>query len=134
MKAVQGYYLIKPEDLSWRLQPDANPERGLSGAHRKRESRRAALAIAAQKREHVAQTYPRGGILFRAGRRGPHPGGRRDVDRAEIRRGIGWAGPVAPSVQRYRRRGALAHRGGAGGGGISARCKDQARHVAHLSG
>src|SRR5437773_2287880 len=30
------------------LQSDENPERGLSGAHRERESRRTALAVAAQ--------------------------------------------------------------------------------------
>ena len=64
------------------LQPDANPERGLSGAHREREPRRAALAVAAQEREHAAQAHPRGGVLFRAGRHGPDARGRRDVDRA----------------------------------------------------
>jgi len=34
MKTIQGYHLIKPEDLLAALQPDADPERGLSGAHR----------------------------------------------------------------------------------------------------
>ena len=52
------------------VQPDANPERGLSGAHRERESRRAALAVVAREREHAAQAHPRGGVLFRAGRCG----------------------------------------------------------------
>src|SRR5205814_4131645 len=46
------------------LQSDENPERGLSGAHRERESRRTALAVAAQECKHVAQAYPRRGILF----------------------------------------------------------------------
>src|SRR5438445_13462637 len=50
------------------LQSDENPERGLSGAHRERESRRTALAVAAQEFKHVAQAYPRRGILFFAGR------------------------------------------------------------------
>ena len=81
------------------LQSDENPERGLSGAHRERESRRTALAVAAEKRKYVAQTYPRGGILFRAGRRGAHARGRRNVDRAEIRRCVGRAGSVASGVQ-----------------------------------
>jgi hypothetical protein len=44
------------------VQPDAHPERGLSGAHRERESRRAALAVAATEREHAAQAHPRGGV------------------------------------------------------------------------
>ena len=35
------------------LQSDENPERGLSGAHRERESWRAALAFAAEEREHA---------------------------------------------------------------------------------
>jgi len=35
-----------------------------------RESRRTALAVAAQECKHVAQAYPRRGILFCAGRRG----------------------------------------------------------------
>src|SRR5437773_803027 len=50
---------------------DENSKRGLSGAHRQRKYRRTAMAIAAQKREHAAQAYPLGGILFRSRRHGP---------------------------------------------------------------
>ena len=69
---------------------DENSKRGLSGTHRQRKYRRAAVAIAAQKREHAAQAHPLGGILFCARRHGPHARRRRNVDRAEIRRRAGW--------------------------------------------
>jgi hypothetical protein len=85
MKAVQGYYLIKPEDLSWRPSnlmkiPNADYlERTGS------ENLGAAQAVAAEEREHGAQAHPRGGVLFCARRRGPHARRRQNVDRAEIR-------------------------------------------------
>jgi len=69
MKAVQGYHLIKPEDLSWRPSKLMKiPNADYLEAHREWESRRPTLAVAAQEREHAAQAHPRGGILFRAGR------------------------------------------------------------------
>ena len=43
------------------VEPDEDPERGLSGANRERESRRAALAVAAPEREHSAQASRRRG-------------------------------------------------------------------------
>src|SRR6476646_4431275 len=43
---------------------DENSECGLSGAHRQRESRRATMAFATQKREYAAQAHSFGGILF----------------------------------------------------------------------
>ena len=41
-----------------------NSERGLSGAHRQRESGRAALAAFSQEREHIAQTSRKAGRGF----------------------------------------------------------------------
>src|ERR1041385_2510016 len=64
------------------IEPDEDSERGFSGTHRERKSQRAALAVSGKKRGHAAQTYPAGGILFRARRNGPPARGRRDVDRA----------------------------------------------------
>lgn len=55
------------------------------------------------------------------------------VDRAALRRRAGRAGPVAPGVQRHRRRGALAHHRRAGGTGIPARLKIADGPLAHLS-
>src|SRR6266487_3053790 len=39
------------------VEPDENPERGLSGAHPQRKYGRAAVAITAEKREHAAQAH-----------------------------------------------------------------------------
>src|SRR5262245_6906336 len=44
------------------VEPDADPERGLSGAHRERKLGRTALAVPDQKRRHVAQTHSPGGV------------------------------------------------------------------------
>jgi len=52
----------------------------------------------------------RAGIPFRAGRHGSPARGRRDVDRAEIRRRAGRVGAIAAGFQRHGRRDALAHR------------------------
>ena len=82
------------------VEPDEDSECGLSGAHRQRKHRRAPVAIASQKREHAAQTYPLGGILFRSRRHGPDARRRRNIDRAEIRRCACCAGSIAPRVQR----------------------------------
>ena len=41
MKAIQGYHLIKPEDLFWRPS-NLMPRRGLSGTDGEREPERAA--------------------------------------------------------------------------------------------
>ncbi len=51
---------------------DENSKRGLSGADRQRESGRATVAIAAQKREHAAQAHSVGGVLFCPARHGSH--------------------------------------------------------------
>src|SRR5262249_17324353 len=83
---------------------------------------------------HVAQAHPPGGILFRARRHRPPERGRRDADRATLRRLAGRAGPVAPGVQRHRRRSALAYPRRTGGNGIAAWRAGEARPVADLSG
>src|SRR5207237_5515052 len=83
------------------VEHDENSERGLSGAHRKREPRRAAMALASEEREHAAQAHPFGGILFCARRDWSNARRRRGVDGTEIRSRIGWTGPIAPGVQRH---------------------------------
>jgi len=59
--------------------------------------------------------------------------GRRVQHQQDFVRRAGRPGPVAPSVQRYRRRGALAHHWRAGGTGISARLKIADEPLADLS-
>src|SRR5947207_9493368 len=135
MKAIQGYHLIKPEDLSWR--PSNLMKIPNADYLERTESHNLSARLwrlPPKEREHVAQAYPCGGVLFRAGRCGPAARGRRNVDGAEIRWRARRTGTAAPGIQRHRRRRALADCGGAGGIGISAWCKDQARHVADLSG
>jgi len=52
-------FLIKPEDLFWRPSNLMRiPKCGFFGTDQKRESRRAALAVAAPEREHAAQANP----------------------------------------------------------------------------
>ena len=120
MKAIQGYYFIKPEDLHWRLSNLMKiPNADYLERTRQRKYWRAAVAIAAEEREHVAQAYSLGGVLFRSRRHGSHACRRRNVDGAEIRRRAGRAGPIATGVQRYRRRSAVAYRRRTGGAGIS---------------
>jgi hypothetical protein len=66
MKAIDGYFLIKPEDLFWRPSnimqiPNADfLERTGS------ENLSARLWRLPPKSEHVAQAHPAGGVLFRA--------------------------------------------------------------------
>jgi hypothetical protein len=49
MKPIKTFFVIKPEDLSWRPSIyDENPQRGFSRAHEKRDSRRETLAIPAE--------------------------------------------------------------------------------------
>jgi len=62
------------------IELDENCERGLSGADRQRKYWRAVVAIAAQKREHAAQTYALGGILFCSRRHGTHAHRRQNID------------------------------------------------------
>src|SRR3954470_7526201 len=111
MVAVDGLYVCGHESDS-RLLPhqatrpalaagelDENSERGLSGAHWQRESRRAIMALAAEKREHAAQTCSFGGILFCASRHRANARRRRNVDCSQIWRRARWAGPIAASIQ-----------------------------------
>src|SRR5437763_13365862 len=116
------------------IQPDADPERGLPRADRYREPGCAALAFAAQEREHIALAHPRRGVLLCPGRRGPDARRRRNPHGAKVRRCAGRARPVAPGIQRYRYGGALADHRRAGGAGISARFKLEDRPLGNLSG
>ncbi len=101
MKPVQGYFLIKPDDLHWRQSnlmkiPNADfLERTGS------ENLAARLwRLPPQERQHPPSACAPGGVLFCARRHGPHPCGRRDVDRAEIHRRVGGARPVGPGQLR----------------------------------
>src|SRR5438132_11048298 len=73
------------------LQSDENPERGLSGAHRERESR-ARLWRLPPKSANTLHKHIRAEEFYFVLEGMGHTGGRRNVDRAEIRRCVGRAG------------------------------------------
>ncbi len=134
MKTFQGYQLIKPEDLHWRLSnlmkiPNADylertgsenlgarlwrlPAKSANTLHKHIRSEEFYFVLEGVGRMRVGEetlTVPKyGGVLV-----GPN----------ELRQ-------VFNDTES---RGALAHRWRAGGTGILARREDQARHVAHLS-
>jgi mannose-6-phosphate isomerase-like protein (cupin superfamily) len=107
MKAIEGYFLITPEDLHWRPSnimkiPNAD-------------------FLERTKSENL------GARLWRLP---PNSAGtlHKHIRAEEFYFVLEGAGRIR------RRRGALAHRGCARGTRIPAQCKDQARHVAHLPG
>src|SRR5438094_7530619 len=99
MKAIQSYHLIKPEDLFWRPSnlmkiPNADYlER--SGS----ENLGARLWRLPPKSANTLHKHIRAEEFYFVLEGMGHTGGRRNVDRAEIRRCVGRAGSVASGVQ-----------------------------------
>src|SRR6266487_1277769 len=109
MKAIEGYFLISPDDLHWRPSnlmkiPNADFLERTGSENLSARLWRLPPKSANTLHRHIRAEE----FLFRAGRHGPPARGRRDVGRAAVRRRAGRPGPVAPGVQRHRRRGALA--------------------------
>ena len=135
MKAIQGYYLIKPEDLHWRpsnLMKILNadylertgsenmgarlwrlPPKSANTLHKHIRSEEFYFVLEGTGRMRVGEetlTVPKyGGVLV-------------------------TPGSIAPGVQRHRRRGAVADRRRTGGSGISARLEIQDRSFNDISG
>src|SRR5436305_14561022 len=114
MKAIEGYFLITPDDLHWRPSNLIKSQtRIFLSAQAVRILARGSGGYRPKAQAPCTSTFGRrNSISF--WKRGPHARRRRDVDRAEIRRSAGRARPVAPGVQRHRRRATLAYRRRAG--------------------
>ena len=102
MKAIEGYFLIKLEDLFWRPSnlmriPNADYLERTGSENLSARLWRLPPKSASTMHKHVRQEE----FYFVLEGVGRMRRRRRDVDRAKIRRRVGGAGTVTAGVQRY---------------------------------
>src|SRR5258706_9647981 len=105
MKAIEGYHLIKPDDLQWRPSnmmriPNADYLERTGSENLGARLWRLPPQSANTLHKHIRAEE----FYFVLEGTGPPARGRRDVDRAAPWRRAGRPGPVAAGVQRHRRR------------------------------
>src|SRR3978361_2325396 len=109
MKPIQGYTLIKPEELHWRV---SNLVRIPTADYLERtgsENLGARLWRLQPKSANTLHKHIRAEeFYFVLEGTGRLARGQRDVDGSQIWRRAGRPGPVAPGIQRHGHRGALA--------------------------